>query len=358
MTARVMDQTKAEKFAERMLNILNDGSLALMISIGHRTGLLDTLGELPPSSSSEIAEAAGLNERYVRECLGALVTGRIVEYDAASGDYYLPREHAAALTRGAGENNMAATLQFVSLLGSVEDPIVESFRNGGGVPYSAFPRFQDVMAEEGGKVLHSALIKEIVPLVPGLDARLRSGLDVLDVGCGRGLAMILLAEAYPESSFAGYDISEEGIAGAAAEARRRGLSNVRFEVKDVAALDEQGRYGLITAFDAIHDQARPAAVLRGIAASLRQDGIFLMQDIAASSHLHKNLDHPLAPYLYTVSCMHCMTVSLAQDGEGLGTVWGEETARRMLEEAGFAGVEVRQIAQDILNSYYVAKKAL
>ncbi|HYP27661.1 MAG TPA: methyltransferase domain-containing protein [Blastocatellia bacterium] len=358
MTAPVMDQTKAEKFAEKMLNILNDGSLALMISIGHRTGLFDALGELPPSPSHRIAEAAGLNERYVREWLGALVTGRIVEYDPASGSYHLPREHAAALTRAAGENNMAATVQFLPLLASVEDRIIDSFRNGGGVPYSAFPRFQEVMAEEGGKILSSALIKEIVPLVPGLDARLRSGLEVLDVGCGKGFAMILLAEAYPESRFAGYDISEEGIAGAAAEARRRGLSNVRFEVKDVAALDEPERYGLITAFDAIHDQAHPAEVLRGIAGSLKRDGVFLMQDIAASSHVHKNLDHPIAPYLYAVSCMHCMTVSLAQGGDGLGTVWGEETARRMLEEAGFAGVEVKQITQDIINSYYVARKAL
>ena len=358
MTAAVMDQTKAEIFARKMLDILNDGSLALMISIGHRTGLFDTLGELPPSTSRRIADSAGLDERYVREWLGALVTGRVVEYDPASATYYLPREHAAALTRAAGENNFAATAQFLPLLASVEDRIIESFRDGGGVPYSAFPRFQEVMADEGGKILDSALIGHIVPLVPGLDSLLREGIEVLDVGCGSGRAILLLAEAYPESSFAGYDISEEGIASAALEAQRRGLSNVRFAVKDVAGLDEPGRYGLITAFDAIHDQAHPATVLHAIAKSLKPGGIFLMQDIAASSHVHKNLDHPIAPYLYAVSCMHCMTVSLAQNGDGLGTVWGEELARQMLTDAGFTGIEVKQIPQDILNSYYISKTAL
>src|SRR5713226_7865173 len=157
-------------------------------------------------------------------------------------------------------------------------------------------------------------------------------------------------------AFAGYDLSPEGIAAARAEAKRLGVTNTRFEVQDVSVLDTPGRYDLITAFDAIHDQARPAQVLATIARALRPRGIFLMVDIAASSHLEENMDRPLAPFLYTISCNHCMTVSLAVNGEGLGTMWGEQKARQMLSAAGFTQLEVKHVEADFSNSYYIASK--
>ena len=139
------------------------------------------------------------------------------------------------------------------------------------------------------------------------------------------------------------------------EAKKYGSTNVR-EVKDAATLDETRRYDLITTFDAVHDQARPAAVLEGIARALKDDGVYLMQDIAGSSHVHNNIDHPLGPFLYTVSTMHCTAASLAQGGEGLGTMWGEEKAREMLAEAGFRNMETRRLDHDIANTYYVVRK--
>ena len=239
----------------------------------------------------------------------------------------------------------------------VEDGIVESFKHGGGLPYSAFPRFHEVMAEDSGQTVVAALADHILPLVPGLIERLEEGIDVLDVGCGSGRALNLMARTFPNSRFSGYDFSEEAIARAHAEAQEHGTTNVRFELKDAAALDEKASYDLITTFDAVHDQADPAAVLKGIADALREDGVYLMQDIAGSSRAHKNLDHPIGPLLYTVSTMHCMTVSLAQGGEGLGTMWGEEKAREMLEEAGFKEVEVKQLPHDFMNSYYIVTKS-
>jgi len=241
-------------------------------------------------------------------------------------------------------------------MGTVEDRIVERFREGGGVPYSAYPRFHQVMAEDSGQSVVSALFDSILPLVPGLTERLEAGIDVLDVGCGSGRALNLMARAYPNSRFTGYDFSVEAIARARAEAEENGTTNVHFEVKDAASLDEKAHYDLITTFDAIHDQARPAAVLKGISEALRPDGVYLMQDIAGSSHVHNNMDHPLGPFLYTVSTMHCTTVSLAQGGEGLGTMWGEEKAREMLREAGFTSVEVEQLPHDIANSYHIVTK--
>jgi 2-polyprenyl-3-methyl-5-hydroxy-6-metoxy-1,4-benzoquinol methylase len=200
------------------------------------------------------------------------------------------------------------------------------------------------------------LIDWILPLVPGLTDELEKGITVLDLGCGSGRAINLMAQTFPESQFVGYDLSEEGIQRGIAEAEQLGLSNVRYEVKDVTALDHGEQFDLITAFDAIHDQAQPAKVLRGIANALRQDGTFLMQDIAASSYLYHNLDHPIGPFLYTISCLHCMTVSLAANGAGLGTVWGEEKALEMLREAGFLKMEVKRLPHDFQNNYYINKK--
>ncbi len=132
--------------------------------------------------------------------------------------------------------------------------------------------------------------------------------------------------------------------------------NARFELKDVVGIDAPVDFDFITAFDAIHDQARPAEVLRGISDALRRDGTFLMVDIAASSHLAENLDHPLGSFFYSISTMHCMTVSLALDGEGLGTMWGEQKARQMLAVAGFARVVFHQVPGDLINNYYIAAK--
>jgi 2-polyprenyl-3-methyl-5-hydroxy-6-metoxy-1,4-benzoquinol methylase len=357
MTTQNFDQAQAEAFAERLLEVLNGGAVALMTSIGHRTGLFDAMAGLPPSTSEQIAEAANLNERYVREWLGAMTVGRIIEHGPEDGTYKLPQEHAAFLTRAASPDNIAAIAQYIPLMGSVEDGIVESFKHGGGLPYSAFPHFHEVMAEDSGQTVVAALTDHILPLVPGLSERLEAGIDVLDVGCGSGRALNLMARTFPNSRFVGYDFSEEAITRARAEAEEHGATNVRFEVKDAAKLDEQASYDLITTFDAVHDQAKPAAVLKGISDALKDDGVYLMQDIAGSTHVHKNMDHPIGPLLYAISTTHCMTVSLAQGGEGLGTMWGEEKAREMLKEAGFTEVEVKQLPHDFTNNYFIITKS-
>lgn len=346
----------AEEFANRMVGVLNDACVALMMSIGHQVGLFDVLAELPPGTSQEIASASGLQERYVREWLAAMTTGRIVRHDPRTGTYWLPAEHAASLTRAAGPDNLAHLMQFVPLLASVEEPVVECFTKGGGVPYSAYPRFHQLMAEDSATVHDAALIDVILPLIPGVIDRLRDGIDVADVGCGQGHAVNLMARAFPRSRFTGYDFSAEALTAGRNEADRLGLTNAVFELRDVTELGCREAYDLITAFDAIHDQAQPARVLAGIAAALRADGVFFMVDIKASSHLHENLGLPWGAFLYTVSTLHCMTVSLALGGTGLGTAWGEQVAVAMLSDAGFSQVELTTIDTDPFNTYYVATK--
>jgi 2-polyprenyl-3-methyl-5-hydroxy-6-metoxy-1,4-benzoquinol methylase len=351
----VLDATRAQTFAEQALGVVNGGFISLMLSVGHRTGLLDTLAGLEPRTSVEIAAAAGLNERYVREWLGAMVTARIVEYDAKTQRYWLPREHAASLTRAAGPDNLAELAQFVGMLGQVESAIVDVFRKGGGVDYGAFERFHALMAESSHTILGATLLTRTLPLVPGLMDRLDAGIDVLDMGCGEGVAIRMMAQRFPRSRFLGVDIAAGAIATAGAEAEAARLTNTRFLAQDAATFSAPAAFDFVTAFDAIHDQAAPRRVLRAIREALRPEGVLLMVDIAASSHLERNMDNPLAPFLFTVSTMHCMTVSLAQGGEGLGACWGEEKARELLTEAGFTAIEVSRVEGDPLNAYYVCR---
>ncbi|MCB0173518.1 MAG: methyltransferase domain-containing protein [Anaerolineaceae bacterium] len=356
MSTNGINQEKAEAFAEKMVGVLNQGALALMCSIGHRTKLFDTLAILPPATSAQIAEATSLNERYVREWLNGMVVSQVINYDPPLKTYHLPPEHAATLTRKAGADNLALYTQHIGGLGSVEDKIVDCFANGGGVPYADFPRFHEVMAEDSNVNVVEPLIEQILPLMPGLIEKLQQGITVLDVGCGRGNALKHLAQTYPNSRFFGFDFSEEAIAVAQADVQKLGLTHLRFEVKDATTFNESNQYDLIFTFDAIHDQAQPGRVLHNIARALKPDGVYFMQDIAGSSHVHHNVDHPLAPFLYTISTMHCMTVSLAEGGEGLGTMWGKEKALEMLADAGFTNVQVEQPEHDPMNYFYICRQ--
>ncbi|OBI78083.1 class I SAM-dependent methyltransferase [Mycobacterium sp. E740] len=352
---RPADDT-TEQFAERIVAAIDGASLALLLSIGHQTSLWDTMAELPPSTSAQIAEAAGLDERYVREWLGGVVTARVVDFDPATDTYVLPRDRAAVLTRAAGPDNLARVAQFIPLMAEVEQKIIGCFRAGGGLSYREYPRFHTLMAEQSGEVFDAALVDVILPLADGLPQLLRDGADVADIGCGSGHAINVMAQAFPASRFTGIDFSDEGLGVGRAEAARLGLSNVTFVAADVAGLDMPENYDVITVFDAIHDQAAPAAVLANIQRALRPGGYFLMVDIKASSRLEDNVGVPLSTYLYTVSTMHCMTVSLALEGAGLGTCWGHQLATSMLADAGFVEVELCEIESDPINNYYIARK--
>lgn len=355
MKTATLDLNKQQAFGERLIQQVNQAALALMMSIGHRTRLFDVMATLPPSTCEEIAAAAKLHPRYVREWLGAMTTGGVVEHDPPTMTFHLPPEHAAWLTRAASPNNVACSMQWMGVLGAVEDLVVDAFAHGRGVPYSAYKRFNEVMAEESSQTVVAALLDHILPLVPGLTAKLDAGIDVLDVGCGSGMAMNYLAAHFPRSRFAGYDLLPDAIARAQAGADARNLKNVRFQVVDAPSIAESQTFDLITAFDAIHDQARPDLVLANIRRALRPGGLFLMQDIRGSSHVHCNHDTPLATFGYTVSCMHCMSVSLAGGGMGLGAMWGKEKALEMLDAAGFKSVRVETLEHDIINYYYIAQ---
>ena len=351
-----IEQSAQDDFSDRMADILNGAAVALLISIGHQTSLFDVLATLPPATSAEIAEASGLNERYVREWLGGIASAGIVTYEAQSRTYELPAHHAPALTRAGGVKNAAKMTQHIAVLGEVEQKIVACFRNGGGLPYSEFPRFHAVRAEEARDLIDASLVDRILPLVESLPESMTTGIDVADFGCGSGHAVNVMAQAFPASRFTGLDFAEPAVTAARVEAARLGLANATFLTRDLANLDVEDAYDVITVFDAVHDQVEPARVLANIHRALRPGGTLLMADIKASSQLEDNLEIPWAPMLYTISTMHCMTVSLAGGGTGLGSMWGRQLAMSMLADAGFENAEVREIDADPFNDYYVARK--
>jgi SAM-dependent methyltransferase len=350
------DHAEAERFAARAAETLNAGAVAVMMSIGHRSGLFDTLAVMPPATSMRIAERAMLAERYVREWLSVMVVGGVVDYDPATQTYRLPPERAASLTRGAELGNLAVYAQTVAMMGAVQDRVLERFETGEGLAYDDFPHFHTFMAEDSEQTVVAGLFDGILPLAPELAERLEGGIDVLDAGCGRGGALRALAARYPASRFVGYDLCASAIDFARSAARNADLTNIEFDVRDLSDFGEVGRYDLITSFDAVHDQRDPADLLRRLHRALRPGGIYLMQDIGGSARLENNHEFPMAALLYAISCVHCTPVSLGQGGEGLGTMWGWETAEAMLGEAGFKRVERNVLPHDPMNVWFVGRR--
>jgi SAM-dependent methyltransferase len=351
-----LDEARVEQFAGRLMASYTEATVTLMIDVASRTGLLEALAA-GDGTSADLADRAGLVERYVRECLGALVTGGIVEYDPATRRYALPPEYAVCLT-GPGSLNLTPLARLNTLLARHVDGVTQAFREGGGVPYEEFrPEFTDVVDAANRGLLDEQLTAGILPATGALPARLEVGTRVADIGCGTGHAVNLLARAYPRSSFVGYDLAADAIARARAEAAEWGLANASFDVRDVRQLPTDPPFGAVFAFDAIHDQADPAGILARVHAALEPGGVFVMVDFKAASALEDNVGNPLAPWIYGVSTLHCLTVSLAQGGAGLGTAWGEQLARQMLAEAGFVDVTVHDVPDDPLDAVYVAHKA-
>lgn len=346
------DATKAESFAGKMVEIINHGALGAMISIGHRTNLFDVMSTLEASSSQEIASYAGLNERYVREWLAALSSGGVISFDPESNTFSLPQEHATFLIKKANEKNMSAIASMLPVWSSVEDQLVDCFFNGGGVPYQEYRRFHEVMGDLSQANAGANFVNIVLSEHQELTQKLNEGIRILDVGCGDGQVTISLAKEFPNSTFIGIDLCEGPISTAQLAAEKLGLQNIQFINKDILQYQPEYGFDLITAFDVIHDLAFPDQVLDRIKSWLADNAVFMMMDINASSELKNNLAHPFAPFLYTASTMHCMTVSLSQGGMGLGTVWGKELALEMLKKAGFAKMEVENFEHDIMNNYY------
>ena len=358
---------RREGFSQRMTAILNAGALNLAIAIGYRTRLFDVMAECKEFQTvSEIAAKAALNDRYIQEWLGIMTTGDIVEATRGQNGelkYHLPEAHAAVLTRQSGNSNLAVYAQEIPLLTNCSmEAVVDAFRTGDGIPYDHYPKFQAFMSELSNAKHRQVLVEKFLPSVDNgkIISRLLKGIRVCDFGCGEGIALMLMARAFPRSHFVGIDISADAILQARESIKKEKIENAAFRIQDAAGIKGdpalKASFDYIVAFDAIHDQTAPLEALQSARHMLSSEGIFSMIDIAAESEQLANRDHPMGPFLYTVSLMHCMPVGLVNGGSGLGMMWGREKAVSMLKKAGFEQIDVLEMDEDPFNLHYQCRK--
>jgi SAM-dependent methyltransferase len=331
-----VDRDAVRAFMERFMQMATGAAVMGVVGVADRSGLFAALAGKGPLTIPEIAAASGLRERYLREALSSLAAAGIVRYDAARETFELPPEHAVCLADESSPYFLGGWAQIVrGILGAVPG-VAQAMREGGGVPFSAFgPEMVEGIHRSNSPGMRVLLTRRWLGALPDVVQRLQSGIRVADVGCGAGTSTLTMARAYPKSEFTGYDIDTTSLERARAEAARAALANVRFEQTGAEEIPVHPGFDFVASFDAIHDMAQPRAALRRIRAALRPDGAYLMVEPAAGDSLADNL-HPGGALLYAMSTLHCMTVSLAHGGEGLGAAWGPKQAEALCREAGFS----------------------
>jgi SAM-dependent methyltransferase len=349
-----VDQQKVEQFVHRVLGDTSAATTVVLAAIGDRLGLFRTLRAKGPCGSREFAKRAGIQERYAREWMSAMASAGYLTYEPATGQFALPAEHVPALAQETGPVFFGGLWDM--LLGMLQpvDKLTECFTKGGGVAQSDYPdATYHGMDRFTAGWFENLLLQQWIPAVPAVQAALERGIDAADVGCGRGRAVIRLAQTYPRSRLVGYDIYQPNIDRAVANAEAAGVArSVRFERLD-ASREIPGQYDLITTFDVVHDAVDPRGLLRKIRQALRPEGTYLCLDINCADHLEHNAG-PLGALFYGFSILYCMTTSLANAGEGLGTCGLPESKLRELAlEAGFRSARRLPLENPFNNLYEV-----
>jgi SAM-dependent methyltransferase len=352
MTTTQVDEKKAEEFVGRVLADTSAAMITTLCALGDRLGLFEDLAERGAATSAAFAERTGINERYAQEWLSALAAAGYLTYEPATRTFTLPPEHVPALAQEAGPYFFGGVHQMLTGIGAALTPLTEAFRAGGGVDQSVYGTdWWDGMERFTAAWVENLLVQEWVPLVPDVRAKLEAGARVADVGCGRGRALVKLAQTYPNSTFVGYDIFGPSVEGATAKAKGAGVDDrVRFEQRDVSAgLPE--RFDVIWTLDVIHDAVDPLGVLRAIREALADDGVYLCLDMNCSDKLEENAG-PLGAMFLSFSVLYCMTTSLAHGGAGLGTVGlHEPKLKELATTAGFGGVRRVEMENPFNNLY-------
>ena len=306
--------------------------------IGDHLGIFRSMASGEPFTSQQLAERTGLNERYLREWASTMAAAGYLEYQAVDKTFRMNPEQVLVLTDQPSVFFSAGSFQYAVACYAQISKLMNAFERGGGVPFADFGT--DIV-EGIGRLFQAGyemwVAREWIPAVPELHERLLRGAEVAEVGCGAGQCIVPLAEAYPRSHFFGYDIDPSSIERAKNKASRAGVeARVNFELVAAEALPI-GRFDLTMAFNCIHDMAHPKAALRGIRNALKPGGVMLWSEADAPDRLEENIG-VRGRTLYAASTLHCMTVSLASGGEGLGVVVGESRMREMANEAGFSTV--------------------
>lgn len=349
-----IDEERAEAFVGTVLTNYGAAFAGILVGIGDRLGLFKDLAARGPATSVELARRTGTDERYIREWLSQMLAVGYLEYDPAAGRYTLPAEHVPVLAQEGGPVFFGGMHQMLLGLGDSLPLLLDAFRHGGGVPQSAYgPDWWEGMSRFTSGWFENLLLPVWLPEMPEVRAKLEAGCTVADVGCGRGLGIVRMAQAFPRSTFVGFDRFAPWLELARELAVEEGVADrVRFEERDCA----QGlpdRYDLITTFDVVHDAVDPKGLLRTIRTALADDGIYVCLDINASPRVEENAG-PLGTTFYGFSVLYCMTTSLAGGGEGLGTCgFHEERVEEYCTEAGFSKVRRLPLENPFNNVYEI-----
>lgn len=337
---------------ERFMGDVRGWLAFYLLMLGHRTGLLDAV-RADAGSAAEIAQRAGTHERSTAEWLAGMTAAGYLHHRL--GVFTMPPGQAALFEGGVLPFDPIVLFTFPDVITRVQPDVERSMRDGSGVPYARYqPEFSTAQDAMNGPLYDMFLVQEWVPSVAGLQERLSAGADLVDIGCGGGRALCRLAAAFPASRFTGYDLDDAALAIGMERAAREGLSNVSFQRRDIADLDADACVDVILAVDAIHDQAAPEQVLRSAQRALRADGVLVMVEPTATGDLDQDIQNPMAVMGYATSLSHCVQVSLAEGGPGLGGMWGSAGAHRLLTAAGFSDVQEHHSPSD--HTVYAARR--
>ena len=343
-----LDQAKLHEFVMRAVGEMGAAMNAALIVIGDKLGLYKAMSGAGPMTSAELAKKTGTTERYVREWLAAQAAGGFVTYDAASGKYTLPPEQALALADETSPVFLPGFFDIVAACVKDEAKITEAFRSGKGVGWHEHDHGLFAGTERFFRPNYRAhLISEWIPALEGTEAKLKAGAKVADVGCGLGTSTILMAQAYPKSTFVGFDYHDGSIEMAREAATKAGVEDrVKFEV--AKAKDYPGKgFELVAFFDCLHDMGDPEGAAKHVKESMTPDGVWMIVEPFAHDKLEDNLN-PIGRVYYAASTMLCTPASLSQEvGLALGAQAGEGRLSKILKAAGFS--RVRRAAETPFN---------
>jgi 2-polyprenyl-3-methyl-5-hydroxy-6-metoxy-1,4-benzoquinol methylase len=350
-----MDQSKVEALAFRVVGDMAASFSMALGYIGDRLGLFRTLAGTGAVTSEQLASKTGLNERYVREWLKAMVAAEYLEYDPASGCFFMTPEQEQVLANDDSPFSAGGALQFTTATVLNTRQILKAFQEGGGIAYGEMGAdVAEGIARFFGPGYKNFLVTEWLAAVPGLTERLASGIHVADIGCGCGVSTVTMAAAFPRSRFLGIDHDPASIDHARRLAADRRVRNVHWVPAAAHELAPVPKHELICTFDCIHDMVDPRGTLRAIRAALADDGVYLWSEPNGSDNPLENRN-PVGKAFACVSPLHCLAVSLAHGGEGLGTILGEHGVRNLAQEAGFSSMERLPITNPF-NVVYALRK--
>ncbi|MBI3472720.1 MAG: class I SAM-dependent methyltransferase [Candidatus Solibacter usitatus] len=349
-----IDPGKLDQFMGKMLGELGAAINAALVLTGDRLGLYKAMAGAGPLTTAALAAKAGCDERYLREWLSAQAAGGIVTYDAPTQSFTLPDEHAFALAVEDSPAFLPGAFQVIASVMKDEPRISEAFRSGEGVGWHE--HHPDLFAGterffRPGYAAH--LVGEWLPALDGMEAKLKAGAKVADVGCGYGSSTILMAKAYPQSRFFGFDYHDGSVEAARQAAVKAGVADrVTFDVASAKAFPAEG-YDLVAMFDCLHDMGDPAGAARHVLSTLRPDGAWMIVEPFAGDRLEDNLN-PVGRMFYCASTMVCTPGSRAQEvGLCLGAQAGEERLRQVVTSGGFT--RFRRATQTPFNLIFEAR---